>query len=197
MKRLDNNSQNKLVKECIFTSLMILMEKNNFQEISVTDITNKAGVSRMAYYRNYKSKEDIITNYLDGLFEEYLKEISNSGEIDVYQFAYRFFVYFRKHKKLVNNLIQANLSNLILKRFDRYLHSIFENILKSLSSEKINQYEIHYLAGGLYKVLIEWIENGLKETDEEMAKIICSLQINDEKQTKDLLKSYQDLNRKK
>ncbi len=31
----------------------------------------------MAYYRNHKSKEDIITNYLDELFVEYLNEIRN------------------------------------------------------------------------------------------------------------------------
>jgi len=174
VKRLDNNSQNKMAKECIFTSLMMLMEKNNFQEISVTDITNKAGVSRMAYYRNYKSKEGIITNYLDELFEVYLDEVSNYEKIDVYQFAYRYFVYFRKHEKLIKNLIKANLSILILERFDVYLHSIFKNILNNSSSEKINKYEVYYIAGGLYKVLIEWIENGLVESDEEMAKIICS-----------------------
>ena len=120
MKRLDNNSQNKLVKECIFTSLMILMEKKNFQEISITDITNKAGVSRMAYYRNYKSKEDIITNYLDELFEEYLNEITKYEKINVYEFAYRYFVYFRKHEKVIKNLIRANICIMILKMFDKY-----------------------------------------------------------------------------
>ncbi|MDR3598180.1 TetR/AcrR family transcriptional regulator [Clostridium sp.] len=174
MKRLDNNSQNKLVKECIFSSLMILMEKKNFQEISITDITNKAGVSRMAYYRNYKSKEDIITNYLDELFEAYLNEITNYEKIDTYQFTYMYFVYFRRHKKLITNLIKANLSILILERFDKYLHLIFEEILHNDSSEKISKYEINYIAGGLYKVLIQWIDNGLEESDENMAKTICS-----------------------
>jgi len=46
---------------------MIIMKRKDFNEISITEITQKAGVSRMAFYRNYKSKEDIIINYIDAL----------------------------------------------------------------------------------------------------------------------------------
>jgi len=62
---------------------------------------------------------------------------------------------------------------LILGRFDEYLHSIFVEIINNYSQGKANKYEMHYLAGGLYKVLINWMDNGLEESDEEMAKIIC------------------------
>ena len=65
------NMQNMITKESIFTALMILMKKKNFKEISITEITNKAGVSRMAFYRNYNIKEDIITTYIDELLKEY------------------------------------------------------------------------------------------------------------------------------
>jgi Transcriptional regulator len=163
-----------LVKEWIFTSLMILMEKKEFQKITITDITNKAGVSRMAFYRNYSVKEDIITDYLDKLFQMYLAELSEYTQIDVYQFAYKFFAYFRKHRKLIQNLNKAELSVLLLKRFDLYLNSIFEDIFHS-SFEITNQYEIHFVAGGLYKILIEWIDNGAEESDDEMAKIVSKL----------------------
>ena len=60
MEKRTNNMQNILTKESIFTALMILMEKKDFKEISITEITKKAGVSRMAFYRNYDEKEDII-----------------------------------------------------------------------------------------------------------------------------------------
>ncbi|WAA09148.1 TetR/AcrR family transcriptional regulator [Fervidibacillus albus] len=172
MKRLNNNSANKMVRECIFTSLMILMKKKEYQDITITDITNKAGVSRMAYYRNYSSKENIITDYLDELFEKYLEEISNYKHIDAYVFAYKFFEYFRQHRELIENLNKANLSVLILNKFDGYLLSIFEKILYNDGPKSSSKYAIQFLAGGLYKVLIEWVESGLKENDEEMAIII-------------------------
>lgn len=40
-----------LAKECIFTALMLLMEKQDYEKITITDIARRAGVSRMTYYR--------------------------------------------------------------------------------------------------------------------------------------------------
>ena len=47
---------NKFIKKCIKDSLLILMNEKNFKDITITEITEKAGVSRMAYYRNYTYK---------------------------------------------------------------------------------------------------------------------------------------------
>ena len=58
------NEANILTKECIVTALLRLMKVKSYSTISITDITNLAGVSRMAYYRNYKSKDDILINHL-------------------------------------------------------------------------------------------------------------------------------------
>lgn len=174
MKNMGNNEANKMVKECIFISLMMLMEKKEFQKITITDITKKAGVSRMAFYRNYSIKEDIIMDYLDELFQLYLNEISQYMQSDVYKFAYKFFSYFRKHMQLILNLNRAGLSSMILYKFDVYLNSIFENILH-INPETTNRFEIQFVAGGLYKILIEWINSGAKESDKEMAEILCRL----------------------
>ena len=59
------NEINILTKECILTALLRLMDEKNYNDITITDITNLAGVSRMAYYRNYKSKEDILITHLE------------------------------------------------------------------------------------------------------------------------------------
>jgi hypothetical protein len=45
----------------------------------------------------------------------------------------------------------------------------------SKSPHRKEKYIIGYIAGGFYKVLIEWVKNGLKERDEEMAEIIIGL----------------------
>ena len=59
------NESNKLAKECIVTALIELMKVRDYASITITDLTKKAGVSRMAYYRNYTSKEDIISKFAD------------------------------------------------------------------------------------------------------------------------------------
>lgn len=169
------NPQNRITIESISTALMILMQENNFNEITISDITKKAGVSRMAFYRNYNHKEDIITKYLDELFEEYSNEISCYENADELREFCLFFSYFRKHERLILNLINSKITYLLLDSFDKYLDICFRNhIGKKAYSSQITKYIIELTSGGLYKVLIEWVKNGLKESDEEMAKIFSN-----------------------
>lgn len=176
MANKNNDLQNKITKESIFTSLMILMEEKNFNEISITEIAKKAGVSRMAFYRNYSQVEDIIISHLDEFFQEYSNQILSSEKINNYEIACLYFAYFRKHKRLITNLNNSNLTNLILERCTGFLYSLFQDIMfmNSCSKEE-NRYCIEFLAGGFYKVLIEWAKSGMNESDDYMAKIVCDL----------------------
>ena len=54
-------------RECIESALIKLMEKKDFAHISITEIITKAGVSRVSYYRNYSSKEDILSKYMQSI----------------------------------------------------------------------------------------------------------------------------------
>ena len=176
MVNKNNDLQNKITKESIFTSLMILMEKKNFNDISVTEIAKKAGVSRMAFYRNYNLKEDIIINNLDEFFQEYSNQILSSEKINNYEIVCLYFAHFRKHERLMKNLNNSNLTYIILERCTGFLHLLFQDIMFMRScSEEEDRYCIEFLAGGFYKVLIEWAKSGMKESDEDMAKIVCNL----------------------
>jgi AcrR family transcriptional regulator len=176
MEKRTNNVQNILTKESIFTALMILMEKKDFKEISITEITKKAGVSRMAFYRNYDEKEDIIGTYLEELFKEYSKEIlscSISDDNNNIKNLRLYFSYFRKHEKLISNLIKSNLINMLLEKCIDSLCTLSRKTScdRSYSPEK-QSFWIEYMAGGLYTVLIKWAKGGMKENDEYMAEVI-------------------------
>lgn len=55
-----NKESNQITKEAIETALLFLLEKKDLQQISISELVKKAGVSRNAFYRNYKSKEEIL-----------------------------------------------------------------------------------------------------------------------------------------
>ncbi len=44
----------------IYQALVELMDKKPYDQITVTDIVKKAGVSRMTFYRHYRDKDDIL-----------------------------------------------------------------------------------------------------------------------------------------
>lgn len=170
------NIKNTLAKESIFTALMILMEKKDFSDISITEVTKKAGVSRMSFYRHYAILEDVITGYLDELFKDYSFKIIKDSAIYDKESLRLFFAYFREHSRLVKNLIKSNLSNLIFERCIDFFHMLSRNVVCNDAHSPIHEkYFIEFAAGGLYKVLIEWVKTGLKENDKEMADICYAL----------------------
>ena len=66
-------------KDKIVKSLIELMETHEFEEITVKDISELAEVNRSTYYRNFKSKEDIIKYKLESIMDEYLKEFEKKN----------------------------------------------------------------------------------------------------------------------
>ena len=94
----------------IYEALVQLMEQTPYDRITITDIVKKAGVSRMAYYRNYKDKDDILISH-------YRKELSTAA-VKITQGAEKeyWIDYVRRHSRnsIVDYLIQAGLYGRVL-----------------------------------------------------------------------------------
>lgn len=54
------NINNQIIRESITEALLILMAFKPFTSITVMELTEKAGVGRVSFYRNYKSKEEVL-----------------------------------------------------------------------------------------------------------------------------------------
>ena len=169
-----NSYKNAITKESIFTALMILMESKDFRKISVTEVAKKAGVSRMAFYRNYEILEDIIMDYLNEFFTQYEDAIMVTGIDNTYEVVLLFFTSFKTEKRLVMNLIKSNLAYLLLDKTNAFLQEICEKIVcdKFYTPEK-EKYVIKFLSGGFYNILIEWFLSDCKEEETYMAQLFC------------------------
>lgn len=64
------------IKNSIVGALIDLMREKNFESITVSEITTRAGVSRVSYYRNFDSKEDILTGSLRDLMNRFSEKIN-------------------------------------------------------------------------------------------------------------------------
>ena len=61
-----------LVDEYIIEALLLLMKKKEYKDISITEICERAGVTRMSFYRNFDSKEDILKKWLTRITDSFL-----------------------------------------------------------------------------------------------------------------------------
>lgn len=61
-------------KNDLADALVMLMQKTDYSKISIQDIVDKAGLSRMAYYRNFASKDEVLIFYLDRVTDQFIQE---------------------------------------------------------------------------------------------------------------------------
>lgn len=164
--------KNTMTKECIFTALLILMEKKPYEEITITDIAKKAGVSRMSYYRLYKSKDDILIQYFNEVFETILVQAKERKEVNRYEFGLMIFQTARENDRLLKAVLRAKLYELVLRQFIRFCYYLAEHIVHMDMKDGKTDYWVYEEAGRFSLLLICWIERGLAESPEEMAKIL-------------------------
>ena len=59
-------------KRSIAEALLQLMETEDYDRITIQQIVDAAGVSRMAFYRNFESKDQILQYHVDRITDEFV-----------------------------------------------------------------------------------------------------------------------------
>lgn len=167
MQRTKDNSR--LARERIVAALTELMSTRDYASITITEITQKAGVSRMTYYRNYSSKEDILRKFMDDVGDRiHIKIVEQNLHKDMYQYYYTLFDTLGQYAVLINAALAAGLNGLILDCVSRNMDLTF---LKNAEQQHTERYLLRYRAGAFFHVFLEWIRSGQVESCESMARL--------------------------
>ena len=66
---MSTNHSKQFSRDCMVQALMQLLQTKSLSNITISELTERAGVSRMTYYRNYNSMDEIFISYLKDLVE--------------------------------------------------------------------------------------------------------------------------------
>ena len=66
-------------KEAIASAMLEVMKIYSYDEITVTQITQEAGLSRKTFYRHFNDKEQVLKYLFDSLYQECVEEIVRTG----------------------------------------------------------------------------------------------------------------------
>lgn len=165
------NEVNALTKECIVTALLRLMEEKDYYDITITDITSLAGVSRMAYYRNYKTKDDILIGKLVDEEKKLKQNIVYRDDVSLYDVILYVSNFIQDNADVINAVYAARL----VHRLTDLLNDRIYNYFPVTSILKEGKYAVSFFVGAILSVFRLWIDNGMKESPEEISGIIYML----------------------
>jgi len=159
-----NEELNRYTRECICRALLEIMKEQEYKSITVTKICEKAGFSRMAFYANYSSKDDIMAEVIAALQDIIAKHVGSPFDKDVTREWYvRFFNTVKDNLFLINVLRRANMEQ-------KYLDTVNDYLIKGDLSRS-EKYKRLLWSGAIQNITLYWINNGLKESPEEMTEL--------------------------
>ena len=153
------------VKECMKTTPV--------DKITVKEIVEACQVTRQTFFRNFQDKYDLINWYFDKLLQE---SFAHMGEgKTVYEGLVKKFEYIRQERVFFAGAFRSDDYNSLKGHdFQLILEFYTERIREKTGNdpeEKIRFLLEMYCQGSIY-MTVNWVLGGMKETPEEMARLL-------------------------
>ena len=169
LRHLSNNVANRITRESICTALLELLQIKGFNEITVSELVRRAGVSRQSFYRNYKTKEDIVLEIENTISKNLIEKMKDPVYIsDPRKWILVFFAVITENTAVITMIQKADLFEV----FFTQVQLLFENQLNSGGSDL--HYNIVGSMGAVNAIVLDWFKNGMKESEREMVDICLS-----------------------
>ncbi len=178
-------------KRMIRTALAELIYEKGFNNISVTDLAQRADINRGTFYLHYVDKYDLLEKVEGEIIQELERETHDLGSGNMLRmdstneplpFMVKLFEYFKKNAAI----IQAILGPGGDPSFDRKIKKFIEhNLFEKQKSEGLNpeealiseEYFIPYILSADLGVIQHWLEKGMRESPEEMALALARMSL--------------------
>jgi len=170
-------------KEAIIDAFLELLTLKNFNDISVSDITKKARIARPTFYLHYKTKQNLLGEYLDEIFKSYLKEILPVLEQhDQHVLSIALFKQVKRNESYLQSLMSGDAAVIIQNKLHQYIREVFGILLQAqlgeqlkLISKDTRKFIIAAVSGSAYALTQEWLKEGMQHDPEYMGKLLFTI----------------------
>ena len=164
-----NNKRKRKSIEHIEKIFIELLQEQELNKISVSDICKKAGLNRTTFYANYTDIYDLADSIRDklenNLSQLYYREINEGFNSNDYLKLFR---HIKENQMFYKTYFKLGYdNNYRIIKFDR-------NLAKLHFQNKFVEYHIEFFKSGITRIIKMWLENGCKESPEDMYEILKS-----------------------
>lgn len=177
-------------------AFILLLEKKEFQYITVKEICTKAGVNRSTFYLHYETMNDLLEEsaqfMLKKLYEsmqsvddfniahgeEGINEFVTSSSLDnLYLITPKYLTPYLQFIRDNKRLYATALKNVGLFKWENTYDNLFKKIFSPIldrfgQEEKIKPYLVLFYISGLMAIVTEWLKNDCAESVEEIISVI-------------------------
>lgn len=171
----------KMIKEAFFE----LMDSIGFDKITIQALTKKAMISRTTFYLHYQDKYDLLdkieNEILDGIknltFYLPIEDIVKNGlsSETSYFHLLNIYNYVKENKQFFKLIMSENGDPSFYYKLSETMKEVVSNNIDIKRLKIPVHYAIAFIIGFETSIINEWIKTDMKETPEEMAKMITQV----------------------
>jgi hypothetical protein len=169
-------------------ALLLILEKKDFEFITVKELCKKAGVSRSTFYLHYETMDDLLNEVIKNTNKEFMNYFNNSStDINEFinnkdlnqlmflapQYLKPFVSYVYENRKLYKLILDRPVLFKSEQSFKNLYKGIFKPIMTCFNiDENLQKYVVNYYCSGINAIINEWLKGNCKENVDEIINII-------------------------
>ena len=151
-------------KKKIANALLVVLQQYDYKEITITQLTQEAKLSRKTFYRLFTYKEDVLSYLFENLYIECFEQIKSQRTQCYWDIVQCYFDFWEERKALLHIFRQSTLLPVLFDGAYKYSFSIFEYVRSKDVVEQLSEqlpYLLAYSIGGMHSMLLKWVENDM------------------------------------
>ncbi len=161
---MSNEGRNSYVIAHITKSLLELLEDKAIEDISIRELCGHAGVGRASFYRNFNCKQDILSAYINQLFDGWKSDWQKNDNMPLSSLIGIIFEHFEQHRAFYHLLNERHLIYLLKD-------AILDIMDLKPDLPKGEAYAKAFATYSLYGWIEVWFLRGMQESAEEMKQL--------------------------
>ncbi|UYX13639.1 TetR/AcrR family transcriptional regulator [Lactobacillus delbrueckii subsp. indicus] len=165
-------------KAKIRQALIDLVPAVGFQQLTISQLCQEAGINRGTFYLNYLDKEDLLRQTEADFFAGIQELLKGSGrresaELFSKESILRLLDYVKENEDLVMVFFKSDLVQRTEYRLQEVMADVFASRQANLVHPAIKQpYASRLVFGGLATIFTLWVQRGMQESPEEISQIL-------------------------
>ena len=162
-------------KNMYVNALLELMKEKPYNQISISELSKKADLSRRTFYRLFNSMDEILLFHIHSLWKKKSDDLYNSPDKS-YLHTSEFSLHFWYENKELTILLYRNGLVSVIQQF------INEISLEIYYAQKANhklaqnpealEYALSYSCGGILNIICTWASKEMDKTPDELMALL-------------------------
>ncbi|TCM40230.1 TetR/AcrR family transcriptional regulator [Kribbella sp. VKM Ac-2568] len=172
MSQSSENVRVRRTRKLLREALVELIEERGFDRLTVGEITERAMVSRAAFYRNYRDKYQLVEQIFDEAMAALLGTMTDGAERPPLERWAAFFEHVARYERLYGALLGKKGSPWFATRMRASLATMVSEHLPPKPSGEL----VPTLVGAMFvQAITWWLDNGRPSTPEQLANQTAQL----------------------